>query len=163
MRALGVAGTAALAGASVGAGPLRVHGIGSVQGVMERLAEDLGRQVGTPFDFTFGTAGVIRDKVQAGEPADVVVATDVAIDQLATAGKVFTGSRTILGHSGLAVAIREGGRAPHEALQNYTTYVGAIPHISADPAAARAFLRALTSPDDRARLQASGFSATETP
>jgi molybdate transport system substrate-binding protein len=51
-------------------------------------------------------------RVQAGEPFDVVVLADNAIDKLIAAGKILAGSRVDLVRSGVAVAVRAGDARP---------------------------------------------------
>lgn len=91
-----------------GAGPLRVYCTGAVQGIMEQLTADLTQGAGMPLQFTFGTAGAIRDRVQAGELADVVIASDAAITQLAQGGILLPDRRVVVGTVVLGVAARDG-------------------------------------------------------
>ncbi|MGE3842799.1 MAG: molybdate ABC transporter substrate-binding protein [Vicinamibacterales bacterium] len=90
---------------------LRVVGTGAVQGVVEELAPLLAERAGIPLTLTFGTAGAVRDRIRAGEPADVVIATDVVIQQLVEDGLVDASPRSIVGRVGLGVARRDDGTA----------------------------------------------------
>jgi molybdate transport system substrate-binding protein len=51
-------------------------------------------------------------RVQAGEVFDAVFLASDAIDKLLAAGHLLPGSRVDLVHSGVAVAVRDGGQAP---------------------------------------------------
>jgi molybdate transport system substrate-binding protein len=61
---------------------------------------------------TFDTVGAQSKRLSAGEPADVVVLTDVAIDQLEGQGLVVAGSRADIARVGVGVAVREGAPRP---------------------------------------------------
>jgi molybdate transport system substrate-binding protein len=56
-------------------------------------------------------------RVQAGEVFDVVVLASDAIDKLLAAGRVLTGSKVDLVHSGVAVAVKAGAAHPDIASQ----------------------------------------------
>jgi len=98
-----------------GAGTLRVLGTGAVQGVVEQLAADLAGRAGVPLSLTFGTAGAVRDRVRGGEAADVVIATDLAIQQLAADGFVDAVPRAVVGRVGLGLARRDEAGMPGQA------------------------------------------------
>jgi len=54
------------------------------------------------------TAGGVRRRIEAGEAADVVVATPAVLDALVTAGKIVPGSRIDFATTGVGVGIKEG-------------------------------------------------------
>ena len=86
-------------------------------------AADAWRQRGGAEVVIESVGGVEAAKrVQAGEAFDVVVLSADAIDALAAAGRVVTGSRVDLVRSGVAVAVREGAPRPdiasEDALRN---------------------------------------------
>src|SRR5882757_7101206 len=54
----------------------------------------------------------VAKRVQAGEAVDVVILAANAIDKLIAGGKLLPGSRVDLVKSGIAVAVRTGGRKP---------------------------------------------------
>jgi molybdate transport system substrate-binding protein len=56
--------------------------------------------------------GQLRDKILAGEAADVVVMSDTAIDQLIGQGRLAAGSRVDIARTGIGVAVREGAAKP---------------------------------------------------
>ena len=61
---------------------------------------------------TFGAVGAMRDKLLAGEPADLLILTRALIDELARAGHVAAGSAVDVGTVATAVAVRSGDPAP---------------------------------------------------
>jgi molybdate transport system substrate-binding protein len=61
---------------------------------------------------TFGTAGELRQKVAAGEPADVVIVTDTALVALAATNAVIPETRADIARTAIGVAVREGAPLP---------------------------------------------------
>jgi molybdate transport system substrate-binding protein len=91
---------------------IKVLGAGAVRSIVTELAEAFRRETGHTVTLTFGTVGVIRQKLSAGEPADVVIMTDVAIDEMARQGAVAPGSRTDIARTAIGVGVREGAPRP---------------------------------------------------
>ncbi|MGH7309177.1 MAG: substrate-binding domain-containing protein, partial [Candidatus Rokuibacteriota bacterium] len=83
---------------------------GAVQTVVAELAEAYGQETGRAVRLTFATVGKLR-KQAVTEPADVLIMTDEAIDDLAREGIVVSGTRTDIARVGVGVAVRQG--APH--------------------------------------------------
>ena len=113
----GVLGGLIAAGALVGgvqaeAAEVKVLSAGAVRAAITELAEAFTRETGHTVAFAFGTAGVTRGKLEAGEPADVVILTDVAIDQMASQGLVTRGTRTDIGRTAIGVGVRDGAAKP---------------------------------------------------
>jgi molybdate transport system substrate-binding protein len=94
------------------AAEIKVLSAGAVRSVVSGLAEAFGRETGHTVMLTFGTVGALRQKLAAGEPADVLILTDVAIDDLARQGAVAIGTRTDIGRTAMGVAVREGAPLP---------------------------------------------------
>jgi molybdate transport system substrate-binding protein len=61
---------------------------------------------------TFGSTKVIVDEVDAGPPADLLILTAEAIDELIRRGKVVRDSRVDIAKSGIGVAVRAGAPRP---------------------------------------------------
>jgi len=61
---------------------------------------------------SFGTAGIVRDKITAGEPADIVVLPPARLDELVQQGLVAQQGRVGLGVVRLGVAVRSGTAKP---------------------------------------------------
>jgi molybdate transport system substrate-binding protein len=69
-------------------------------------------QSGLTVNFTFGSAGALRDMVLGGTPADVVVVTPAIITTLDTQQRVYPGSRVDLGRVGGGLAVKAGAPLP---------------------------------------------------
>src|SRR6266851_5161068 len=70
-------------------------------GVLDEHFRDYERASGNRVIFEYATAGKVRDRIQTGEPADVIV-TRPMIDQLETTGKVVHGTSVDLARSAVA-------------------------------------------------------------
>src|SRR3989442_1632609 len=102
-----------------GAGPglaeaveIKVLSAGAMRSIVTDVAEACRKDSGHSVTLTFGTVGVGRQKLTAGEPADVVIMTDVAIVQMAEQGLVVAGTRTDIARTGMGVGVREGAPRP---------------------------------------------------
>jgi homoserine O-acetyltransferase len=86
---------------------------------------------------SFGTAGAVRDKVIAGEAADIVVLPPAQLDKLAQQGAVAADGRASLGTVRLGMAVRSGAPRPAIATEDdVRAALLAAPSIGlADPAA----------------------------
>ena len=94
------------------AAELRVLSGGAVKAALTKLAETWSRQTGNRVTITYATTGASLQKLAAGEPADVVVLTAEAIDQLAARGTVLTDTKADVARVGIGVAVRAGASAP---------------------------------------------------
>jgi molybdate transport system substrate-binding protein len=97
---------------SSAAAELKVLSAGAVRAIVTDLAEAFGKETGHTVTLTFGTVGQMRKKLAAGEAADVVIMTDVAVDQSASEGRVVSGTRTDIARTGMGVGVREGAPRP---------------------------------------------------
>jgi molybdate transport system substrate-binding protein len=80
--------------------------------VLGEMASAYQRDTAQPVS-TEAAGGVdVAKRVQAGEAVDVVILASNAIDRLIADGKLRPGSRVDLVKSGIAVAVRAGGRKP---------------------------------------------------
>jgi molybdate transport system substrate-binding protein len=69
--------------------------------------------IATAFGASMGNApDSIPSRLQRGEPVDVVIMADTALDDLITQGKVVAGSRVDLVRSSIGVAVRAGAPKP---------------------------------------------------
>jgi len=80
----------------------------TVRDVVGRFEEESGHHVA----LSFGAVGKLRDRVQAGERADLVIVTPVIIGQLESRGLVRAASRVDLGKVGGGIAVRAGAPRP---------------------------------------------------
>src|SRR2546428_481694 len=158
----------AVATAAVGhaqAAEVKVLSAGAVRAIVTDLAEAFHQETGHTVTLAFGTVGVIRQKLTAGEPVDVVIMSDAAIDETARQGAVVPGTRTDIARTGMGVAVREGAPKPDistpEALQKITTSSAGLAARSAVPEAARAFIAFVARPAFKARFAGAGLDYRE--
>jgi molybdate transport system substrate-binding protein len=118
------------------AAELTVLSAGAVRSIVSDLTQAFERESGHTVKISYAPVGVIRQKLGAGEKADVVIVTDAAVDDMARQGAVVMGSRTDVGRTGMGVAVREGAARPDvstpEALKQ--TLLAAKSIVYVDPA-----------------------------
>jgi molybdate transport system substrate-binding protein len=85
---------------------------GAVKTMVVALGAEFERDTGNRLDLNFGTAGSLRDRLKAGEKADLVILSESAIDALEKTGLFVPGSRTDLGRTVTGVVIKEGAAVP---------------------------------------------------
>ena len=89
-----------LAGAAAGeSAEIKVLSAGAVRAIVTELAKTFEKNSGHTVTLAFGTVGVTRKRL-AEEPADVVIMTDVAIDESSAQGAVVAGSRQDIARTG---------------------------------------------------------------
>ena len=98
--------------ARVEAAEIKVMSAGAMKAIVTELGADFTRETGHTLALTTGTVGQLRDKILAGEAADVMVMSDTAIDQLIGQGHLARGSRVDVARTGMGVAVREGAPTP---------------------------------------------------
>jgi len=127
---------AAVAVTPADAAELTVLSAGAVRSIVAELTDAFARETGHTVKISYAPVGVIRQKLGAGEKADVVIMTDAAVDDMARQGAVVMGSRTDVGRTGMGVAVREGAPRPDvstpEALKQ--TLLAAKSIVYVDPA-----------------------------
>jgi molybdate transport system substrate-binding protein len=87
---------------------LRLISAGAAQGLVQTLAEERAVAVAG----TFGAVGAMLEKLDSGEPADVVILTRAQIEQLAAQSRVMRATIADLGVVHTAVAVRIAGPVP---------------------------------------------------
>jgi molybdate transport system substrate-binding protein len=92
--------------------PLKLISSMATREVLAEMASLYTRETDRPVASEAAGGVDVAKRVQAGEAADVVVVASNAIDNLMADRKVLAGSRVDLVRSGIAVAVRRGGRAP---------------------------------------------------
>ncbi len=85
---------------------LRILAGGAAQPLVERLRAQLGFEI----DGTFSAVGAMRDKLLAGEPADLVILSRTLVEGLANSGHVVASTMADVAHVATAVAVRAGDR-----------------------------------------------------
>ena len=91
---------------------LNVLAAGAVEAVVRDMVGSFEKQSGHTVKLTYAPVGALRDKIYAGEPADVTIVTPAIIEQLQARGLVRSGSRTDLGQVGGGIAVRKGASRP---------------------------------------------------
>ncbi|MCA1583416.1 MAG: extracellular solute-binding protein [Acidobacteria bacterium] len=98
------------------AGDIKVMTSGAFTAAYLELVPELERVTGEKvitLATSMGTgAESIPARLQRGEPADVVIVADAALDDLAAQGIVITGSRVDLARSAIGMAVRAGAPKP---------------------------------------------------
>ena len=80
--------------------------------VLVDLASEFERTTGHKLTITYESAGVVRERVQAGENADVAIIQRPVVEALLKQGKFRPGSTVTLARSGVGVAVRAGAAKP---------------------------------------------------
>lgn len=91
---------------------INVLSAGAVQEAEKAIAEDFRHATGNKVNFTVGTVGQIQEKLKSGAPADVIVVSAAALEQLEKSGDVRARSGAALGRIGIGVGVKEGAPAP---------------------------------------------------
>jgi molybdate transport system substrate-binding protein len=112
-RLLGAALLAGLLGAPApaAAADIKVLSAGAVRAIVTELTPDFEKETGHKVTFEFGTAGQTRQRL-ASDPADVVILTDVLIDESIKQDRVVAGTRADIARTGMGVGVREGAAKP---------------------------------------------------
>ena len=116
--------------------PVRILAAGAVQGAIVELEPTIAAATGFKLAVTFDTVGAQRDRVLAGEAADVVILRAAGVAALETAGKVAPGVAVDLGSVAVSLLVRKGATVPDlsspQALKTALLAASSIAH--ADPA-----------------------------
>ncbi len=91
---------------------LRLLSGGAAHGLVDKIRPAFEAASGFGIDGTFGAVGVMKAKLLAGEPADVMILSRALIDELARAGKVAADSVADVARVATAVAVRQGDPLP---------------------------------------------------
>jgi molybdate transport system substrate-binding protein len=85
---------------------------GAAQALVTRLQERFLALHGDTIDASFGAVGMMKDKLLAGAPCDVLILTDALIAQLTTSGHVVAGTERALGVVKTGIAVKTGEARP---------------------------------------------------
>jgi len=117
------------------AAPVRVLSPSAVHSSLEAIVEAHRSRGGGEVRLKFETAPAMKQLLEAGEPADIVVAPPAVMEEIAQRGKVAAGERIVLGRAGVGVMVRAGQPAPDvsttEALKRALLDADAIVHTRA--------------------------------
>lgn len=134
---------------------------GAAQGLVRRLQPEFEAKHGCRLEGTFGAVGLMKDKLLAGAPCDLLVLTQALIQDLAAEGRAEAASARAVGLVKTGVALKEG-RAPVtlRTADDLKALLQAAPELYfPDPSKATAgihfmkVLQALGLADERARFR----------
>lgn len=91
---------------------LRLLSGGAAHGVVQAIAGTFRAQTGCEIDGTFSAVGAMKDKLLAGEPADLVILSRKLVDELVASGHIVSARRADLGIVRTGIAVRTGDRLP---------------------------------------------------
>ena len=94
------------------AAELKIFAALVLQDALGRIGPSFSRATGHTADIAYSTVGAIRQKLAAGERADIVILTSEAIEALDHAGTLVAGSSMPVAATRTGVAIRDGAAAP---------------------------------------------------
>jgi molybdate transport system substrate-binding protein len=119
------------------AAEIKVLSANGMKEVMHDLGPKFERATGHSLVVAFATLGVIVQRVQGGEAADVVVIPRQGVERLVQDGKASAGSVTVLARAGIGVVVRKGASRPDiatpEALKQALLAAKSVTYL--DPAA----------------------------
>ncbi len=96
----------------VSAVELNVLAAGAVEAVVRDVVGNFEKETGNTVKLFYSPVGALRDKIYAGEPADLTIVTPAIIEQLLARGLVRPATRTDLGKIGGGIAVRKGAPRP---------------------------------------------------
>ena len=91
---------------------LRILSGGAAHGLVERIRPAFEAKTGHSIDGIFSAVGAMRDRLLAGEPADVMILSRALIDELAKSGHVVASSVIDIAKVATAIAVRRGDPLP---------------------------------------------------
>jgi molybdate transport system substrate-binding protein len=91
---------------------IRVMSGGAPKEVFALLTPKFEQQTGNKVEFTYAVITALREKLAAGENADVLVMPVALLDGFAKDGKVLADSRAAFGIVGISVVVQEGAARP---------------------------------------------------
>jgi molybdate transport system substrate-binding protein len=111
--------------------PLRALVAGAAKGVIQALAPEFEAETGWRIEAAFDTAGALRDRILAGEAADVAILSRETVEAVGRRGPIVA-----LGRTGVGLAGRAG--AAHPAIGSPEAFAAALRRAAsigyADPA-----------------------------
>ena len=94
------------------AAEIKVMSAGAVQSMVTALGAEFERETGNKLNLNFNTVGALRERLEDGEQADLVILSESAIAALDRPGMFVPGSITDLGRTVTGVAVKEGAAVP---------------------------------------------------
>ena len=112
MKILALVLTGCLSTAPVSAAEVRVFCAGAVEPGLVALSDAFTRETGNVVRLTAGVPAALRQRVEAGEAPDVLIAPPPVMDALVQAGKVKAEGRAPVARVGVGVLVRKGAPLP---------------------------------------------------
>ncbi len=94
------------------ANEIRILSAGAMGEIVLAVADICSRATGLKVSAEFSRSPLVRDRIRAGEPFDVVVTTQSRVEELVHADKVIAETAATLARSLIGVAVRTGSRKP---------------------------------------------------
>ena len=91
---------------------INVLAAGATESIIRDMVGTFEKESGHTVRLTYAPVGALRDKIFAGEPADLTIVTPVIIEQLQAKGVVQPATRTDLGRVGGGIAVPLGAPRP---------------------------------------------------
>ena len=99
-------------GGEAQAAELTVLAAGATESTLRDTVGIFEKESGHTVKLTYGAVGALRDKIYAGEPADLTIVTPIIIEQLEAKGLVRPNAGVVLGQVGGGIAVRRGAPLP---------------------------------------------------
>jgi molybdate transport system substrate-binding protein len=107
-----------------------------MKGVMEELGPRFERRTGQKLAISFGTLGVILQRIEGGESADLALIPAQGVERLVKSGKVDVSTAAVIARSGIGVIVRKSAPKPDistaEALKETLLSASSVTYL--DPA-----------------------------
>ena len=97
---------------AIQAADLVVMSAGAAKEAVLPLAEQFAKQSGHKVSVSYGTMGLIQEKLSKGEKADVLIVAAEVADAMQKAGTIVADSRRPLARTGVGVAVHESAASP---------------------------------------------------
>ena len=108
-----ILGAFLLCGATaIHAADIVVMSAGAAKEAVVPLAEQFAKQSGHKVSVSYGTMGLIQEKLSKGEKADVLIVAAEVADAMQKAGTIMADSRRPLARTGVGIAVHESAASP---------------------------------------------------
>ena len=102
-----------MAAGTANAAEIKVLSANGMRDVMEEVGPKFARTTNHKVTIEFGTIGVILQRIDSGERADVIIIPPVGTKRLLESGKGLANTDVVIAHSGIGVAVRKGAPKPN--------------------------------------------------
>jgi molybdate transport system substrate-binding protein len=101
-----------IAASTAKAAEIKVLCASALHPAIDALMPNFEKSSGHKVTVAYGTAGAVADRVQKGEPADIVISSVPMIDRLQAQGKVVAENRVNIAKVGVGAFVRKGAPKP---------------------------------------------------